>query len=83
LSWRGTITADAVRIVKESRKPFLWRCVMLRWALVFLLVALVAGFLGFWGLEGLAMWFAKVLFVVFLVLFVLSLIAGRRGYYPP
>ena len=54
---------------------------MLRWALVFLIVALIAGVFGFWGLEGLAMWIAKVLFVVFLVLFVVSLLLGRRG--PP
>ena len=51
---------------------------MLRWSLIFLLVALVAGFLGFWGLEGMAMWFAKVLFFVFLVLFLISLVTGPR-----
>ncbi len=51
---------------------------MLRWALVFLIVALAAGVLGFYALEGLAMWIAKVLFLVFLVLFVLSLVTGRR-----
>jgi len=51
---------------------------MLRWALLFLLVALIAGALGFWGLEGTAMWIAQVLFVVFLVLFLVSLVAGRR-----
>lgn len=50
---------------------------MLHWALVFLLVALVAGLFGFWALGGLAMWIAKVLFFVFLVLFVVSLLAGR------
>jgi uncharacterized membrane protein YtjA (UPF0391 family) len=54
---------------------------MLRWALIFLVVALVAGLLGFWALEGLAMWIAKVLFIVFLIFFVISLVAGRRG--PP
>ena len=54
---------------------------MLRWALIFLIVALVAGLLGFWGLEGTAMWMAKVLFIVFLILFVVSLVLGRRG--PP
>jgi uncharacterized membrane protein YtjA (UPF0391 family) len=36
---------------------------------------------GFWGLEGTAMWIAKVIFVVFLVFFVVSLVLGRRG--PP
>jgi uncharacterized membrane protein YtjA (UPF0391 family) len=51
---------------------------MLRWALTFLIVALIAGILGFGALEGLAMWFAKVLFVVFLILFLVSLVAGRR-----
>lgn len=51
---------------------------MLKWTLVFLLVALLAGFLGFFALEGLAMWMAKVTFIVFLVLFVVSLVLGRR-----
>jgi uncharacterized membrane protein YtjA (UPF0391 family) len=52
---------------------------MLRWALLFLIIALIAGAFGFWGLEGTAMWIAKVLFVVFLILFVVSLVMGRRG----
>ena len=51
---------------------------MLRWALAFLVIALIAGLFGFWGLEGTAMWLARVLFFLFLVLFVVSLIAGRR-----
>ncbi|MFL5342291.1 MAG: DUF1328 domain-containing protein [Gemmataceae bacterium] len=51
---------------------------MLRWALIFLLFALVAGALGFFGLEGMGMWIAKVLFVVFLICFIISLITGRR-----
>ena len=52
---------------------------MLRWALIFLIVALVAGFFGFGQLEGTAMWVARVLLVVFLILFILSLLFGRRG----
>jgi uncharacterized membrane protein YtjA (UPF0391 family) len=51
---------------------------MLYYALVFLVVALVAALLGFYELEGLAMTIARVLFVVFLVLFLVSLI--RHGY---
>ena len=51
---------------------------MLRWALIFFIIALVAGGLGFYGLEGTAMTIAKFLALVFLVLFVVALIAGRR-----
>jgi uncharacterized membrane protein YtjA (UPF0391 family) len=54
---------------------------MLRWALIFLVVALVAGVLGFGGIAGTSMDIAKILFFVFLVLFavslVMSLIRGR------
>jgi len=41
---------------------------MLTWALIFLVVALIAGGLGFWGVASTATSFAKILFVVFLVL---------------
>jgi uncharacterized membrane protein YtjA (UPF0391 family) len=37
------------------------------------------GALGFWGLEGVAMQIARILFVVFLILFVISLVTGRGG----
>lgn len=51
---------------------------MLRYAIIVLLIAIVAGALGFYGLEGLAMWFARVLFLVFIALFIVSLVTGRR-----
>jgi uncharacterized membrane protein YtjA (UPF0391 family) len=51
---------------------------MLRWALIFLIVALLAGVFGFVSLEGTAMYIARILFILFLVLFVVSLISGRR-----
>lgn len=51
---------------------------MLRWALLFLVVAIVAGVLGFTTIAGTAYLFAKVLFFVFLVLFVVALIMGAR-----
>jgi uncharacterized membrane protein YtjA (UPF0391 family) len=49
---------------------------MLHWALMFLVIALVAGVLGFGFIAGTAAWVAKVLFLVFLVLFIVSLFAG-------
>lgn len=52
---------------------------MLRWSLSFLILALIAGLLGFVGLEGTLMQFAKILFFLFLILFVVSLIFGRRA----
>ena len=48
---------------------------MLRWALIFLVVALIAGALGFDGIAGTSMGIAQILFFVFVVLFVVSLIA--------
>lgn len=52
---------------------------MLRWALTFLVIALVAALFGFTNVAGTSMWFAQVLFFVFLVLFVLSLVLGGRA----
>jgi uncharacterized membrane protein YtjA (UPF0391 family) len=50
--------------------------IMLYWAMVFLIIALVAGILGFTGVYLAAAGIAKVLFFVFLVLFLISLISG-------
>jgi uncharacterized membrane protein YtjA (UPF0391 family) len=50
---------------------------MLKWTLAFLVLALVAGFLGLVAIAGTAAWIAKVLFVVFLVLFLVSLIRRK------
>jgi uncharacterized membrane protein YtjA (UPF0391 family) len=52
-------------------------CPMLSYALIFLILALVAALLGFGGIASTAAGIAKILFVVFLVLFLVSLIAGR------
>lgn len=54
---------------------------LLHYAIVFLVVALVAAFLGFGGVAGTAMEGAKILFWVAIILFVVSLVAGvvRRG----
>jgi uncharacterized membrane protein YtjA (UPF0391 family) len=47
---------------------------MLGWALTFLVVALIAGVLGFTTIAGTAIGVAKILFYVFLVLFLVSLV---------
>jgi uncharacterized membrane protein YtjA (UPF0391 family) len=49
---------------------------MLYWAVVFFVIALVAAFLGFGGIAFAAAGVAKLLFFVFLVLFIVSLLAN-------
>ncbi len=52
---------------------------MLSWALTFLVIALIAGVLGFGVIAGTAATIAKICFFVFIILFVIGLIMGRRG----
>jgi uncharacterized membrane protein YtjA (UPF0391 family) len=54
---------------------------MLNWALVFLVIALIAAAFGFGGIAAAATSIAQTLFFIFLVLFLVSLVAGlvRRG----
>ena len=49
---------------------------LLHWAVVFLVVALIAAFLGFGGVAGTAMEGARLLFWVAIVLLVISLVLG-------
>ena len=52
---------------------------LLHYAVVFLVVALIAAAVGFGGVAGVAMEGARLLFWVFIVLFVVSLVAVRRA----
>lgn len=54
---------------------------LLHWAVVFLVIALIAALLGFGAVAGTAMEGAKILFYVAIVLVVISLVFGlmRRG----
>lgn len=49
---------------------------MLHYAAVFLVIALVAAVLGFTGIAAGAVEIARMLFFIFIVLFLVSLIAG-------
>jgi len=51
---------------------------MLKWAAIFLVIAIVAAIFGFGGIAEGAADIAKVLFFIFIVLFVLVLIFGAK-----
>jgi uncharacterized membrane protein YtjA (UPF0391 family) len=49
---------------------------MLRWAFLFLVIGLIAGVLGFGGIAGASFAIAKILFFIFIAIFLVLLIAG-------
>jgi uncharacterized membrane protein YtjA (UPF0391 family) len=61
---------------RETERP------MLYWAIVFFIIAVVAGVFGFGGVESAVSKISEVLFFVFLVIFLIALVMGlarRRG----
>jgi len=51
---------------------------MLHYAIVFLIIAIIAAVFGFTGIAGTSAWIAHVLCVLFLILFIISLILRGR-----
>lgn len=55
---------------------------MLRWAVIFFIIAIVAAALGYGGIAGSAAGIAETLFIIFIILFAITLvwhlISGRR-----
>lgn len=49
---------------------------MLRWALIFFIVAIIAAVFGFGNISAAATDIAKILFFVFLVVFLVTLVLG-------
>ncbi len=49
---------------------------MLHYAIVFLVIALIAALLGFTGIAAGAVEIARILFFIFILLFVVSLVVG-------
>src|SRR5262249_49785744 len=76
VDWKSLMAAAAEQVVRPPNRREL---AMLRWALIFLVVAILAAVFGFGGIAGDAAWIAKILLVIFLILAVISLIMGRKG----
>ena len=53
---------------------------LLRWALLFLVIALIAAAFGYGGIAAGASDIAQVLFFIFLAIFVILLVAGAMTY---
>jgi uncharacterized membrane protein YtjA (UPF0391 family) len=71
------LLARVTRVPRRKKEHFLRReFVMLYWAAVFLIIALIAAVFGFGGIAASAAGIAKLLFVVFLILFIVSLLFG-------
>jgi uncharacterized membrane protein YtjA (UPF0391 family) len=51
---------------------------MLHYAWIFLILAIIAAIFGFGGIAAAAAGIAKVLFFIFIALFVIGLLTGRR-----
>jgi uncharacterized membrane protein YtjA (UPF0391 family) len=76
----GAVKAQPLQFAPHrSGKTNELEAVMLYWAAVFFIIALVAGILGFFGIAAAATGVAKILFFAFIVLAVVSLIVGRRA----
>jgi uncharacterized membrane protein YtjA (UPF0391 family) len=52
---------------------------MLHYAWIFLILAIIAAIFGFGGIAVAAAGIAKVLFFIFLIIFVVGLLTGRRS----
>ena len=70
--WKTCGTAQASKRYQDDNQVLEEN--MLRWALIFLVVALIAAALGFGGIAGTSMDIAKILAVIFIVLFLVSLV---------
>jgi uncharacterized membrane protein YtjA (UPF0391 family) len=71
MAWQMRHFSEVAAAIPEER-----RYAMLYWSMIFLIIALVAAVFGFTGIYSAAAGIAQVLFFVFLVLFIISLITG-------
>ncbi len=74
ISPMGSLSAH----IKRSTLTMVKEKHMFRWGIIFLVIALIAAALGFGGLAGTAAGAAKIVFVVGIILFLVSLFTGRK-----
>jgi uncharacterized membrane protein YtjA (UPF0391 family) len=81
--WTSAPVAPNITVAVQLLSPAGWLALegidMLHWSLMFLIIALIAGILGFGGIAGAAVGIAKILFFVFLVVWLVALLLGRRS----
>jgi uncharacterized membrane protein YtjA (UPF0391 family) len=80
---RSSLLGNVIIVALIKRKFEERRKEMLRLALLFLVIALVAAALGFGGVAILSLEGARLMFLIFLVLAVLSLVFGIAHGRPP
>jgi uncharacterized membrane protein YtjA (UPF0391 family) len=70
----------AARTVLQCRSPAnqaaYKECVMIKWAIIFFVISLIAGFFGFTGVAAGARGIAKILFFIAVVIFLIILVFG-------
>src|SRR5262245_28185406 len=71
-SWQEEegVKSDLLNHVKWIKEDI----IMLGWVVILLIVAIIAGLLGFTTIAGAAVGIAKILFYLFVILFIISLI---------
>jgi uncharacterized membrane protein YtjA (UPF0391 family) len=82
LAERGLLFACGFRLpdMEKQLRARQRRCEdMLHYALIFLVIALIAAVFGFGGIAAASAGIAKILFFLFLILFIVSLLVGRRA----
>jgi uncharacterized membrane protein YtjA (UPF0391 family) len=70
------VDASANREIGQFRRCARKGTTMLRWALGFFIIAIVAAVFGFGGIAAASAGIAKILFFIFLVMFLVALVGG-------
>lgn len=69
--WHDHCPFNSINVTTESETS-----TMLKWAVIFAVLALISGLLGFTGLAGAFATIAKVLFIIFLILLIVFALLG-------